>query len=196
MRQVAALLRSPHAPLISPVDPTTVWAWVGMAVPRVDAHTRQQIDRLVAAWPGIRLALGGVDSGVAGFRRSHELAVDAREVALVTRTQRGRAVIAESDQGVGFTALLIKDRGATLAWMRRVLGPFAGPGEANEAMRQTASAFFESEQNHTFTAQRLGVHRNTVRHRIDRFRKDRIEAGRFDPTEITLALRLYEALGG
>ena len=47
VRQVAALLGSPRAPLISAVDRTTAWAWASMPVARLPEKTRVSIDEVV-----------------------------------------------------------------------------------------------------------------------------------------------------
>ncbi len=195
VRQIAALLRSPHTALVSAVDRSTVWSWVAMTASGVNAETRQDIDRIVGEHAGISLSLGGVEFGVAGFRRSHERALAAREVALAMRGRRG-SVIADTDANVGLLSLLLKDRQASLAWMHRVLGPFAEAGAGNEAMRETLAEFYDSGQNYSQTAERLGVHRNTVRHRIARFEQAGGRSYDVDPLEVALALRIHGTLDG
>lgn len=195
VRRVAAALGSQHAPLVSAVDPSTVWSWVAMTMARIDRQQREELDRLVAGSDGIRLALGEVDAGAAGFRRSHEQAMGARRVALASRGHRSKPVVADSDKSVALTSILLKDHQASLTWMRKVLGEFAGDGEASRAMRETLRCFYASGENYSRTAEMLGVHRNTVRHRIERFEASRAAADGLDPLEVALALRVHDTLG-
>jgi DNA-binding PucR family transcriptional regulator len=192
VRQVAALLGSPHAPLISAVDRTTAWSWVSMPVPSLPETVRRALDEVVAAAPGVRLAIGGIAGGAGGFRSSHEQAVGAWQVALAAARFRAAPVVADADAHVALTSILLKDRYASLSWMRRVLGTFAGGGEANAAVRETLRVFFESGQNYSRTAELTGVHRNTVRHRVARFEAQRGGAQAVDPLEVALALRIHD----
>lgn len=195
IRQVAALLGSTRAPLISAVDRTTAWAWAAMPVPRLRPGTRSAINEVIGAAEGVRLALGGIELGAEGFRRSHEQAEGAWQVALNAEKYRGVAVIADADRSVALTSLLLKDQVASIRWMRRVLGKFAGPGENNAAVRKTLDVFFSTGQNYSRTAELLGVHRNTVRHRVVRFEEQRRASDAVDPLEVALALRIHDTLG-
>ena len=196
VRKAATLLGSSHAPLATAVDPTTIWAWAAVTTTRIDAAGRAAIDALVAASPGLRLALGSPDIGSEGFRRSHEQAVGARQVALTPGRYRSVPVIADVDPNVALTSLLIKDQPATLTWMRHVLGPFAGTGPANEEVRETLRVYYATGQNVSRTAEITGVHRNTVRRRVSRFEDSRSSDEQVEPLEIALALRMHETFGG
>lgn len=195
VRQIAALLGSTRAPLISAVDRTTAWSWASMPVAHLRNSTRQAIDEVVAGQPGVRLALGEIENGVDGFRRSHEQAVGAWHVALAAKRYRSAPVVADADPYVALTSILLKDQTASLNWMKRVLGSFAGPGEANTSVRETLRVFFATGQNYSRTAELTGVHRNTVRHRVSRFEAERKESLNLDPLEVALALRIHETFG-
>ena len=147
VRQVDALLGSPRAPLISAVDRTTAWAWASMPVAELLSRTRVSIDEVVAKAPGVRLSLGAIAPGIDGFRPSHHQAVGAWHVALSSNRYRQAPVVADSDPNVALTSILLKDQGESVRWMRRVLGRYAGPGEANGAVRETLRVFFASGQN-------------------------------------------------
>lgn len=195
VRQVAALLGSPRAPLISAVDRTTAWAWASMPVAELPPVTRVSIDEVVVKAPGVRLSLGGIVPGIEGFRHSHQQAVGAWQVALSSNRYRQAPVVADSDPNVALTSILLKDQSESVRWMRRVLGRYAGPGEANSAVRETLRVFFASGQNYSRTAELTGVHRNTVRHRVARFEEEQRGAGPLDPLEVALALRIHEVFG-
>lgn len=195
VRQVAALLGSPRAPLISAVDRTTAWAWASMPVAELPLTTRASIDAVVAKAPDVRLSLGGIEPGIDGFRLSHQQAVGAWHVALSSNRYRHAPVVADSDPNVALTSILLKDQGESVRWMRRVLGRFAGPGEANSSVRETLRVFFASGQNYSRTAELTGVHRNTVRHRVARFEEEQRGAAQLDPLEVALALRIHDVFG-
>lgn len=195
VRQVAALLGSPRAPLISAVDRTTAWSWASMPVATLAEKTRASIDEVIAKASGVRLSLGGIDTGVQGFRQSHEQAVGAWQVALSSKRYRRAPVVADSDPNVALTSILLKDQAESVRWMKRVLGRYAGEGEANGAVRETLRVYFASGQNYSRTAELTGVHRNTVRHRVARFEEDQRGAGALDPLEVALALRIHDVFG-
>ena len=195
VRQVAALLGSPRAPLISAVDRTTAWAWASMPVARLPEKTRVSIDEVVGKAPFVRLSLGAIEPGVDGFRRSHQQAVGAWQVALSSNRYRHAPVVADADPNVALTSILLKDQNQSVQWMTRVLGRFAGHGEANESVRETLRVFFASGQNYSRTAEITGVHRNTVRHRVARFEAEQSGAQQFDPLEVALALRIHDVFG-
>ncbi len=195
VRQVAALLGSPRAPLISAVDRTTAWAWASMPVQQLPASIRSSIDDVVAKAPSVRLALGAIEPGVEGFRRSHQQAVGAWQVALSSNRYRLAPVVADADPNVALTSILLKDQPQSVQWMSRVLGRFAGPGDANEAVRETLRVFFASGQNYSRTAELTGVHRNTVRHRVARFEAEQPSEQHFDALEVALALRIHDIFG-
>lgn len=195
VRQVAALLGSPRAPLISAVDRTTAWAWASMPVARLPEKTRVSIDEVFGKAPFVRLSLGAIEPGVDGFRRSHQQAVGAWQVALSSNRYRHAPVVADADPNVALTSILLKDQNQSVQWMTRVLGRFAGHGEANESVRETLRVFFASGQNYSRTAEITGVHRNTVRHRVARFEAEQSGAQQFDPLEVALALRIHDVFG-
>lgn len=195
IRQVAALLGSPRAPLISAVDRTTAWSWASMPVASVSVKTRASLDQIIARAPGVRLSLGGIEAGVEGFRYSHQQAVGAWHVAQSSNRYRRVQVVADSDPNVALTSILLKDQAESVRWMRRVLGKYAGTGDSNAAVRETLRVFFASGQNYSRTAELTGVHRNTVRHRVSRFEESQREAQHFDPLEVALALRIHDVFG-
>jgi DNA-binding PucR family transcriptional regulator len=150
---------------------------------------------VVGKAPFVRLSLGAIEPGVDGFRRSHQQAVGAWQVALSSNRYRHAPVVADADPNVALTSILLKDQNQSVQWMTRVLGRFAGHGEANESVRETLRVFFASGQNYSRTAEITGVHRNTVRHRVARFEAEQSGAQQFDPLEVALALRIHDVFG-
>ena len=81
-----------------------------------------------------------------------------------------------------------------IGWTREVLGPIGDSGESNVALRGTLATFYTTGENFTRTANVLGIRRNTVRQRVNRFEAER-GGRRVDALKISLALRMLELLG-
>ena len=123
-------------------------------------------------------------------------------MALAAARYRTTPVIADADPNVALTSILLKDQGVSIRWMRQALGTFAEGGDSNAAVLETLGVFFATGQNYSRTAELLGVHRNTVRHRVARFEAQRGIAGQqtsieqLDPLEVALALRIHDTFEG
>lgn len=191
LRRLATAVHSPVSPLITVVDRSTAWAWFGGA--RLDAGALARVEDLVATVPGVRIALGEPGHDVEGFRRTHEQAAIARLVALSSPRYRDRAVVSYADPQVALVQLLTKDATATATWVREVLGDYAGAGEQARVMRDTVAAYYAADKNAVRAAEQLGVHRNTVRQRVDRFEAS-VGVRGVDPLQVALALRIYDDL--
>ncbi|MCW2163672.1 PucR C-terminal helix-turn-helix domain-containing protein [Microbacterium hydrothermale] len=191
LRRLATAVHSSAAPLITVVDRSTAWAWFGGA--RLDAGALARVEELVATVPGVRIALGEPGHDVEGFRRTHEQAAISRLVALSSPRYRYRAVVSYADPQVALVQLLTKDATATVTWVREVLGDYAGAGEQARVMRDTVATYYAADKNAVRTAEQLGVHRNTVRQRVDRFEAS-VGARGVDPLQVALALRIYDDL--
>jgi hypothetical protein len=191
LRRIGGALRSPSPPLVTAVDRSTAWAWIGS--PILTAESLTDTTSLVRTVPGLRLALGTIARDVAGFRRSHEQAVAARLVALTSPRYRPSTVVSYTDPQVALVDLLTKDAASTRRWVVDVLGPYAAPGEQTRLVRETLAVYFACGENAVRAAELLGIHRNTVRQRVDRFRNDR-DSHSPDGLQIALALRVYDDL--
>lgn len=182
LADLAAKLGGPSLAVAGPFG--TIWGWAGLTSEDLDA---QLVGYGLPA--ETRVALGGPGHGVAGFRRSHEQAHEARAVALRTAepVTRWRAVALE--------ALTLHDEEAARAFAREELGPLAGGERRDAVLRDTLAAWFAAEHRAAGAAALLGVHERTVTYRL-RTIEDRlghpILARR---TELDAALRLYDHCG-
>ncbi|MEV4130490.1 helix-turn-helix domain-containing protein [Nocardia sp. NPDC049707] len=146
-----------------------MWAWAGLDD---DAHAAElavpgAIERIVLGQvePPVRVAFGVPAPQAAGFRQSHHEAVAARQVA-----ERGPAdharVTAYREVEIAYLA------GADDAAMRGLIGrelrALAGRDVAATRLRETLHAYLKSHRSPEATAKLLGVHKNTVRYRIQR----------------------------
>ncbi|MFG1784131.1 PucR family transcriptional regulator [Rhodococcus oryzae] len=136
-----------------------LWAWM------VDGDrlgTDPQHAALVPA--GVRIAVGGEGAGVDGFRSSHREARAARSIAENGRQRRTLTRYRD----VEVVSLVSQDPAARSSLVERELRGMLGDDSASERLRDTVRAVLACWGNHEAAARRLGVHKNTVRYRIQR----------------------------
>jgi hypothetical protein len=106
-----------------------------------------------------RVAVGLRGDGLAGFRRSHGEAMEARRVARLGSLE---GPVAYAD--VALAALLTNDEQQAAAFAQRTLGALAEPGHARLA--DTVLEVLVLQGSPRRAAQRLGLHENTVAKRV------------------------------
>jgi PucR C-terminal helix-turn-helix domain/GGDEF-like domain len=144
--------------LTIPGDDGSVWGWTGR-----HAEFASGLDDLVAASnipTDTSVAYGTPASGVAGFRRTHREAQDARSVAA------RRPAPATSFAKVAIEALALANEERATALVERELGPLARNGPRSERHLATLKAYFSAGQNAAAAAARLGINERTVRNRL------------------------------
>lgn len=155
LEEVAGAIAREHGAqrgaLIVRRDARRVWLWCA-------ARTSAP----VAVPAGVRVALGPVSTGPAGFARSRRDASRVRQLMESARHTPKVATYAE----VAAVAALTVDRGAAAAMTRAVLAGLAGPDERLAELRETLRVFLECARSHTATAQAMHLHRNTVHYRV------------------------------
>lgn len=111
----------------------------------------------------LRVAIGPEGVGVAGFRDSVQGARLAERVArLPEAADRG---VWRFDE-VGHLALLAEDRSAAAWFVRRELGPLAGPGARMTEIRDTVRLYLGSGNSRVAVAKALHLAPNTVAYRV------------------------------
>ncbi|ATL71455.1 PucR family transcriptional regulator [Nocardia terpenica] len=143
--------------LTIPSGASAVWAWIGL-------ESDAEPDRLSVRAP-VRIAVGTIDAQIAGFRASHREAVAARQVAERAIGDPGR-VVRYPEVEVAYLAGA--DEAAMRALIARELGPLAGPDGNSARLRETLHAYLRCHRSPDAAAKKLGVHKNTVRYRIQR----------------------------
>ncbi|MEU8899873.1 helix-turn-helix domain-containing protein [Nocardia sp. NPDC048505] len=134
----------------------TVWAWIrtphrfDLAAPGSGAIT-----------PGVRVAAGLPRVGVDGFRRSHGEALAAQRIARLTADRRPVTGFAD----IELEHLIGHDAAALRSFTDRTLGALAESGATR--LRETLGVYLREQCGIEATARTLGVHRNTVRYRLD-----------------------------
>ena len=130
------------------------WGWLGGVKPLPEGP------EAAPAGEGARLALGDDEQGVAGFRRTHQQAAFARYAA----EQLDRELVRYDD--IALEALATADQEAARAFVGRELRGLEGSGTRSEQLRETLESYFTCGQNAAAAAAALGVHQQTVGHRL------------------------------
>ena len=175
-------------PVVWQQDATSAWAW--LAVSPDAAWSPADLAAAFRDLPAFHAAAGAVASDVAGFRATHQ---DARAAHLVASVPAGplRAVTSFDEPGVRAAALLAADLRRTRRLVARALGGLAADDESSARLRETVLTLVEEKGSYSSTADRLHVHKNTVKYRI---RKAAERRGRsLDEDRLDLELALYAA---
>jgi len=174
-----------ESPLFIAAEPGTGWAWLPLQSDTADPIA--EIRRLAQTDRGtIRVALGTIESGVAGFRESHRRASDARKVAVAGRT--ARRVVAATDPEVRVAALMVDDLARTRQWVQNTLGPLASSTTGDAKLRETLRIFLREGSSYTAAAEHLALHRNTVGYRVNKAVQRRGRPITDDQIEVEMAL--------
>jgi hypothetical protein len=191
--ELAKVIGTTREPLFTAAERSRAWVWFGRDTdtPSPDpALLRAAVDRV----PGGRVAVGSVAGGAAGFRRTHEEAGAIQGVGGVSTSPAARA-LGHGEDGVAVVAVLARDLPATRRWVHQVLGALAVDTEPASRLRATLRVFLSTGSSYVETAERLVLHRNTVKYRIGKAEEllgRPLDAGRLD---VELALHVCHLLG-
>ena len=108
----------------------------------------------------VRLTVGGPAAGLAGFIAAHRDALMAQRVALSPVRE---VAVTEYSQVAALT-LLALDHESAARFARDTLGPLADSDQRH--LRDTVRIVLTSPESADVVAARLGVHKNTVRYRV------------------------------
>ncbi|TNM49508.1 hypothetical protein FHP29_01235 [Nocardioides albidus] len=182
------------APLIWPKGQNYLWVWLPLGR-RFEAASQARTERaLAAASPRVLAGLGVPAVGMVGLRRSHEEALAAAKVAAFGGGPRRQATF-YAEPGVRTAALLAGDLAGTRRLVASSLGDLAASDEPAERLRETLRILLEEGGSYGATAERLYVHKNTVKYRVAKaiaLRGRPLDDGRF---ELELALIACHWLG-
>ncbi|CAN5387512.1 hypothetical protein BH11ACT7_BH11ACT7_19590 [soil metagenome] len=170
--------------LVVPAGSAMVWAWTSGP-----ALTDQLPDALSIDSP-LFATVGGLSQGVDGFVRSHRQAKEARRMVGMF-APAAKTVTHHRD--VALTALLTNDLSAAGEFVKQELGELCADTERNRRLRSTLVVYFQENMSWSRTAERLGVHQNTVMYRVQQA-KDLLSCSLIDRRlELEVALRLADA---
>jgi PucR-like helix-turn-helix protein/diguanylate cyclase with GGDEF domain len=149
-------------PIFLPRDESSAWAWLPLGTRNAFPV---RADHTCADGPEsqVRFALGVPGSGVSGFRRTHEQALGAHAVALAAGGS-GQPVTSFAD--VAPLALMSGSTELMRTWVIETLGSLADDDAHHAMLRDTLRAFLQESGSFVATAERLTLHKNTVRYRI------------------------------
>jgi DNA-binding PucR family transcriptional regulator len=141
--------------LTTPSGTRGLWAWVAGDAPPDPAALRD-----VELPAGVGLAAGTHCSGIDGFRRSHREALAAQRVA--ERSHHRITWYAD----VEIAHLIGADHEAITSLLHRELPGLTGPDPTARRLRETLRAYLRANRSPETAARALGVHKNTVRYRL------------------------------
>ena len=187
-RRVAAL-PGVRDSLLVPRDERTLYVWLHV----VGKDRIPEWMKVLADQEDVRIAFGELAAGIEGFRLSHKQAQSAG--AVIAASQRREKTVIVRYRDVAVLSFLVDRQAESKAWSEAVLGDLAGDGEDREGLRETLAVFLEEGENAVAAAQRLFVHRNTVKYRVDR--ASALLPGPIGRRrlEVALALRYCEHVG-
>lgn len=147
--------------LTVPTGSQRLWAWISTTAP--DYRTPTDIASAPSS-STVRVALGNPAPGVDGFRTSHREAQAAHD--LQDRVLDRRRLIRFSD--VELAHLIEGNPQAAATFVRRELRGLGGADANSAQLRRTLRIFLAHNRSYDAAARQLGVHKNTVRYRIQR----------------------------
>lgn len=194
VHRLAESLGVQEKPLFISADRLTGWAWIPLATCD-GASALERVGEFVRSEPTAPyLAAGMPQAGLAGFRRSHEQAVDAFSVA-VASDARNRRFTPADEPGILLAAILKERQDSVHKWIAEVLGPLAEDTDSDERLRETLSVFLRTGSSFTAAAAELHLHFNSVRYRIGRAELRRGRPIGSDRLDVEVALLLRRLFG-
>jgi DNA-binding PucR family transcriptional regulator len=170
--------------LVHPLGVTAVSGWMSREQP-FEAGRLEALGLRSAV--GVRAAVGTPRQGIAGFRRSHAQALEARRVAGLVRRPAGSVT---RYSAVALTALATVDLDQARDFVESTLGPLAGDDDTARRLAATLRVYLEENRSRARAAQRLSIHENTVGYRVQQAAELSGRPVDDDRLELQLALAL------
>jgi DNA-binding PucR family transcriptional regulator len=175
-------------------DRSTGWAWIPVATDAEELPLAALEQVAEAAEPGLFAAIGTPAAGPTGFRVTHLEATRARQVALAAQGT-ARRLTAYADPEVRTIAMLTADLDAARRLVGTALGGLAADTDSAARLRETLLVFLDEQGSFTATAERIHLHKNTVKYRVDRAVEERGRPRDDERLELVLALVAARRLG-
>ncbi len=105
------------------------------------------------------------------------------------------SVVSHETEGMAVVAVLARDLDATRQWVHDVLGPLSADTDAASRLRETVGTFMSTGNSYVATAERLNMHRNTVKYRLGRATDELGRPLSERRLDTELALHVVEILG-
>lgn len=194
VRELAEGMDLPDGALFVAADRVSAHGWLALPAAQADAAVAR-VRRFVA--DGVdppRLSVGKPLAGLSGFRRSHRLARIAQRISVAGDS--GRRFTAADEPGLVATAMLAEDLGQTREWVWEALGALAGNTDSDARLRDTLRVFLGEGGSYKAAAERLNLHHNSVRYRVERAIDRRGRPIGEDRIDVELALLACHHFGG
>ncbi|MGW7259138.1 PucR family transcriptional regulator [Streptomyces sp. NPDC054834] len=188
--RIAEKLNCSTKPLFAAREETSAWAWLPFGSPR-DLSWDVLANAVEDGDPTARAAVGDVEPGVEGFRRTHRQAVRAQELAMAAGPGARVTFYAQ----VAPIALMCTNIEDTRAWVWSVLGALAVDDERCARLRETLQTFLATGCSYTATASQQILHKNTVQYRIRRAEENLGRPLQERRRDLELALLAVQYLG-
>lgn len=186
-------LGSDSTPLFVPQDRSLGWGWVPLS-PDHEVDLGLLAEVLRESGEDVRAAVGGVGHGPAGFRSTHREALRAHQVAVIG-ADRSRRLTSYADAGVRAAAILAGDLSSTRELVAATLGDLARDDEGLQRLRETLTVFLRENRSYVATAEKVHLHKNTVKYRVDKAVQVRGRPVDDDALDLELALVACQWLG-
>jgi len=182
-RAVTAVANALDRSLLSvPLSKTHVWAWLGGS--RRLPPTEIARVPLGGARSGLTLAISEPSRNHEGWRLAHRQAQAALRIALIEQ----RSLLRYAD--VALLAPFLVDVAMSHAFVHTYLGPLNRMRDHGKTARETLRAYFAAGGLYKVAADALGLHRHTVKRRIEAVERELGYPPLSRHLEIGLALRL------
>ncbi|GAA4396708.1 PucR family transcriptional regulator [Tsukamurella soli] len=187
--ELAGVVGAREMPLFVAADRMTGWGWV----PLMDADGAvDALRRFVAGSAGHpRCVVGPPAPGVDGFRHSHRVALDVRRIA----DAGGARLLVASDPTVTLAALAGSDPAALRSWVGSVLGDLASDTAGDARLRETLRVVLDENFGYKAAAERLNLHANSVKYRVQRARERCGRSDWSDRVDVEVALAVCRWYG-
>lgn len=167
LSDLAQVLGPKGNPLFMPQDRLLAWGWIPVARSATQLDLAAVEELVKRAGPGFHVAVGRPGGAIKGFRSTHQDAQRAHRVALLAGDD-ARPVTSFTDPDVRTAALLSLDIESARHLVETALGGLAEDTQTAARLRETLRVFLSEKASFNATAERVHVHRNTVKYRVDR----------------------------
>lgn len=191
--RIGRALPSQDRPLLCMCDEASAWAWFPLGPHTATFSSVQLSDLASAAQPHVRTAIGGASAGIEGFRATHQQAGLTQRLSLAVESPT--RLLAYTQPGVPTAALLVSNVEHTRNLVQSVLGDLSRDDPGCERLRETVLEFLLCGSNYAAAAERLTMHKNTVRYRVARAQDERGRPFDDDRTDVEVALIACRWLG-
>ncbi|GAA4367623.1 PucR family transcriptional regulator [Nocardioides caricicola] len=194
LEALSRLTRAVGQPLVHARDRAVTWAWLPLGREAVLADPALLALEIEQYAGQVLVATGTPAAGVEGFRTSHLESLRAQQLAMAAG-DAARPLTSYDDAEVRAGAMLAGDLESTRRLVRSALGRLAEDTAGSARLRETLHAFLGEQGSYTATAERLHLHKNTVRYRVERATEARGRPLDDDRFELELALVAARWLG-